>query len=269
MKKEVKLVNKIKRLLKRLKCPKYMHHFGPKTYEFYQHVVALVIRWYCRLSYRRVVKLLNLLDIDCPSKSALQYNACRLKTSWWNKIIELTSGNKHDIVALDATGICRTNPSYHYLKRIDGKMPRMFVKLNASLDVKNKKFCAAKIRIIPAHEIKDAKILIKRSHANIMVADKGYDANWLHEYCFENNIEAHIPIRDYGKVVHKKWSRRRQVAKNFSLSIYHRRELIESGFGSLKRVYGSSVNSKKALTIRTDIYGRILCHNIFLFFIDF
>lgn len=269
MKKEIKLINKIKRLLRRLGCPRYLHHYGPKTYEFYQHMVALVVRWYCRLSYRRVVKLLDLLGMECPSKSALQYNSNKIKTAWWNKILELTSGNQHEIVAIDATGICRTNPSYHYLKRINSKPPKMFIKLSASLDVKNNKFCAAKIRVIPVHDIRDAKILIKRSKSKIIVADKGYDANWLHEYCFENNIQAHIPMRIYGKSIHSMWSRRRKAAEMFDEEIYHRRELIESGFGSLKRVYGSSVNSKKASTIRSDIYGRMLCHNIFLKIIDF
>ncbi|MEK6932811.1 MAG: hypothetical protein AABW56_03400 [Nanoarchaeota archaeon] len=31
-KREVKPVNKIKRLLRRLKAPRYLHHFGPKIY---------------------------------------------------------------------------------------------------------------------------------------------------------------------------------------------------------------------------------------------
>ena len=108
--------------------------------------------------------------------------------------------------------------------------------------------------------------MVKRSKAKILVADKGYDANWLHEYCLKNNIEAHIPMREYGKVKHQNMSKRRLAAKHFNEDIYHRRELVESGFGSLKRVYGSSVNSKKASTIRSDIYGRILCHNFLLFY---
>jgi len=51
--------------------------------------------------------------------------------------------------------------------------------------------------------------------------------------------------------------------KNFRIRTYHRRELIESGFGSIKRKFGSSVSSKKARTIRSEIYGRLVCHNIF------
>ena len=78
MEKKVKLVKKVKRLLKHLGCPRWLHHFGPKTYEFHEHLTALIARAYCRLSYKRTNKLFNLLDMfsfTCPSKSALQYTA--------------------------------------------------------------------------------------------------------------------------------------------------------------------------------------------------
>ena len=265
-KREIKLINKVKHLLRQLKCPAYGHRFGPKTYKFYEHLVALVIRWYCKLSYRMVVKLLDLLGIRCPSKSALQYNSSKISNALWNKILELTSGSKHHIVALDATGFSRTNPSYHYLRRIDGKIPKMYAKLSAAFDTENKKFCAAKTRVTPAHDIKDAKTLIKRIKTKTLVADKGYDANYIHEYCSERNIEVHIPLRKNGKSKHHMMNKRRLSVKIFSKNIYHRRELIESGFGSVKRKFGSSVNSKKAKTIRSDIYGKLLCHNIFWFY---
>jgi len=41
MEKKTKLTNKVKRLLKRLRCPRWLHHFGPKKYEFWQHAVVL------------------------------------------------------------------------------------------------------------------------------------------------------------------------------------------------------------------------------------
>lgn len=163
MEKEVKLINKIKRLLRRLGCPRWLHHYGPKTYEFYQHLATLLIRFFCRLSYRRVKKFLDLLRFICPSKSALQYTAKRIPSWLWNKAIEITSGCNHYIVAVDGTGLSRTNPSYYYLRRIDGKMPKVPVKLSASLDTRRKKFCAARVRVLPAHNIKDAKYLIRES----------------------------------------------------------------------------------------------------------
>ena len=264
MKKEVKLVKKVKRLLNRLNCPRWLHHFGPKTYEFYEHLMPLLLRHFCKgLSYRKIVELLDLLGFICPSKSALQYTAKKIEGSLWNRILELTSGIKHHIVAIDGTGFSMTNPSYHYLRRIDGKIPKKYAKLSAVFDTKLKKWCSAKVRVIPRHDMKDAKEILEKVQANIVVADKAYDAEKLHKYCAEHNIEAHIPLKEYGKAVHNMWSYRRKAANHFRTRTYHRREMIEAGFGSIKRKFGSSVNSKTARTIRADIYGKLICHNIF------
>lgn len=263
MKKENKLVNKVKRLLRRLGCPRWLHHFGPKKYEFYVHIATLLVRHFCKLSYRRTVQLLDLLEFTCPSKSALQFTANKIRTGLWNKILELTSDVKHYILAIDSTGLSRTNPSYHYLRRIDGKWPKMPVKLSVALDTKTKKFCSAKIRVLPAHDIRDTKSLLRNVKADILVADKAYDANWLHEYCHKRNIEVHIPMKKKGKPMHNNFSLRRKAAKLFRLRTYHRREIVESGFHSMKSKFGFSVNSKKATTIRSDVYGRLVCHNLF------
>lgn len=266
---ENKLVNKVKRLLRRLRCPRWLHHFGPKKFEFYEHMVALLVRHYCRLSYRRTVKLLDLLGFICPSKSALQFTADKIKSYLWNKMLELTSGFKHHIIAIDSTGLSRTNPSYHYLRRINSKPPKKHVKLSCSFDTRTKKFCSAKIRVLPRHDLKDVICILKNLRFNILVADKGYDANWVHEYCLKKNIEAHIPIKDHGtKIKHNHFSCRRKAAKHFRWRTYHRRSIIESGNHSNKSKFGSSVNSKKAVTIRSDVYGRLLCHNLFGFIIE-
>lgn len=262
MEKEVKLVKKLKRLLKRLGCPRWLHHYGPKTYEFLQHILALLVRAYSRLSYRRVKQLLDVLGIVCPSKSALQYTAKKLDADFWQKLLKTTSGNPY-LAAIDSTGLSRTNPSYYYLRRIDGKMPIIPVKLSTAFDTRKKKFCSAKIRVLPAHDVKDAKHLIKHSEPKIIVADKAYDANWLHTYCFAKGIKAHIPLRNKGKPRNKRHTARRKAAEYFNLRTYHRRELAESGNSSIKRKYGSSVSSKTVRTIRTEVYARLVCHNLF------
>ena len=155
--------------------------------------------------------------------------------------------------------------SYNYFRIIDGKIPKIPIKLSIAYDTRRKKIPAAKIRVLPSHDIKDVKDLLKKSKPKIFVADKAYDANWLHKYCLENNIKAHIPIRKYGKSKHHILSARRKATKHFNLKTYHRRELAESGMSSTKRKYGSSVNSKSVRTIRTEIYARLACHNIFSF----
>ena len=268
MKKEIRLVKKIKRLLRQLGCPRWLHHYGPKTYEFLEHLTALLIRSFCRLSYRRVKQLLDLFEIKSPSKSALQCTAKKLDSSFWQKLLQTTC-NQSYLIAIDSTGFARTNPSYHYLRRIDGKMPKIPVKLSAAFDTKKKKFCAAKIRVLHSHDIKDAKALLLQSKPKILVADKAYDARWIHEVCRDANIKPYIPIRNWGKPRFRNLGLRMKSAKKFNLRIYHRREMIESGFSAIKRKFGASVSSKTVRTIRTEVYGRLVCHNIFFGFLDF
>lgn len=262
MKRENKLVNKVKRLLRRLGMPRWLNHYGPKTYELYEHVSALLIRSYCRLSYRRVKKLLDMFGIRCPSKSALQHTASKLNSAFWQRVLLITASNPY-LIAIDSTGLSRSNPSYHYLKRIDGKIPKIPIKLSASFDTRRKKFCSAQIRVLPAHDIRDARKLITKNPPQVLVADKAYDANWLHQFCKQNNIKAHIPLRKWNKPKHKNMGLRMKAAQHFKQRTYHRRELIESSFSSIKRKYGSSINSKTVRTIRTEVYGRLTCHNIF------
>jgi len=258
MEKEVKLVKKVKRLLKRLACPRWLHHFGPKTYELYHHLVALLVRHYCKgLSYRRVVKLLRLFDIVCPSKSALQYTARRLPSALWQKALAVTAGTKHHIIAIDSTGLSRTSPSYHYLKRIDGKMPKIPVKMSCAIDTKTKKFCAVKTRVLPAHDIKDAPYLLDASRPDIGVLDKGYQAESLYKHAHQKGILLMIPQK---KNVRRGFFRK-QMQKLFRMRTYHRREMAETGVWAFKQKCGSSVSSKNVKTIRADVYGRCLCHN--------
>jgi len=86
MKREERIQNKVKCLLRKLNAPRWLHHFGPKTYEFYMHLVALLIRSYCKLSYRRIVKLLNLLgglyaqaNLLCKTPQRRFLNGCGIK----------------------------------------------------------------------------------------------------------------------------------------------------------------------------------------------
>ena len=262
MTKEEKLVKKVKHLLRHLGCPRWLHHFGPKKYEFAEHVCALLTRAFCRLSYRRTKQFLNMLGKTCPSKSALQATAAKLDSGFWQRVLKITSGQQY-IVAIDSTGLARTNPSYHYLKRIDGQIPKIPIKLSVAFDTRKKKYCAAKIRVLPAHDVRDAIPLLKKISPKILVADKGYDSNNIHEYCKQNKIRAHIPLRKLGKARHHNMSQRRIAAKKFNIRTYHRREIVESGNSSNKRKYGSSVSSRKVRTIRTEIYGRLACHNLF------
>ena len=189
----------------------------------------------------------------------------KIPTSIWQSLLKATIPSATYIGALDSTGFSRTNPSYHYLRRINGAIPRVPVKLSALIDTKNKKFIDAVIRVLPAHDIRDAKKIIKRNKMKKMVADKAYDAEWLHELCIDNGIKAIIPIRKWGKP-RVGITRLRYTSNNtFQTRTYHRRSIIESLFHAIKTTFGGYTNNKKSTTIKAEMYLRLLTYNLFLF----
>lgn len=259
---EVKLIKKLKRLLRQTHTPRWLHHLGPKKYEFYQHMLALWFRQACELSYRRAVKLLEELGFDVPSYSAL----CKMNkraATLMERLFQNTCPFGQVIVAsIDATTLARTNPSWHYIKRIGRKKPvQPPLKLSMVVDTRRKKILALRVRARPRHDTKDVKYLLKRMAApKILVADKGYDAEWIHELAHERGIITMIPSRKNTK----KGFYRKKMWKLFRTRTYHRREMSESLFGAAKQKYGSSVSSRMIQTQRADVYCRATLHNLSL-----
>ena len=263
MDKEVKLVNKIKHLLKRANVPRYLHHYGPKKYEFYQHALALFIRQACRLSLRRVEFLLGSLGFDVPTYSAL----CRMNKRASRilvKLFEQTCAFAQVLVAsMDATGLTRSNPSLYFIKRIDRKKPiKRPLKLSYIIDTRRKKILALKIRSKPRHDILDAEYLIRKMYVKpkILVADKGYDSESLHKFCYDNGIISMIP----SKKNTRRGFYRKKMKKYWRTKTYHRREISESLFGATKQKYGASVSSKSFQARKSDMYIRGILHNLSL-----
>ena len=268
---ECKLVYKVKRLIKQLGLPRWLHKYGPKTYETWHHLLALTVKSLCNLSYRFVVSFLRSLGFKCPAKSSLQdFAQKKLSQQLLRKILLILVKNKVYIAAVDSTCLQRTNPSYYYITKVGKIKRRIPVKFSALVDTEGRKFIDAVIRVLPAHDSKDGYSMIKRARISIkkIVGDKAYDSNKIHEECYAKGIEAHIPIRNYGKRVrHNKSSKRRLAQKHFNKRIYHRRSIIESMFHAFKKRFGDYVRSKKARMIRIEIYLKMIAYNLFFWFI--
>lgn len=261
MKKTRNLQIKIKRFLKKIGCPRFLHHFGPKKYEIAEHVHALLIKEVCKMSLRRLTNFLKMLGIKTPTFSALCKSRKRIPKWIWNKLIKLTSSLSSVNVAMDGTCFSRTNPSYHYLNRIGRRLIecKSPTKLSAFFDIDNRKFCAIKIRIKPRHDVKDFNSLMRDfSNFKFLFGDSAYDAEFIYEKCFDKNIQTFIKIRKNSK----KGFYRRKQNKNFDEKVYHQRSLIESGFGSIKRKYGGIILAKKQHGIKSEIYCKALAHNL-------
>ena len=263
MKKEKRQVNKIKRLLKRLGCPRWLHHYGPKKFEFYIHVLCLLMKEACKLSFRRVSSILGMLGFDVPSYSALCKMRKRIPLWMWNKILQLTAEFDSYIVAVDSTGFSRQNPSFHYIKRIDRKNPvKSYVKLSSFFDTRKKKFIALRIRAKPRHDVLDVPCLLKqRSNMKKLVGDSAYDAESIHELAHEYDIITVIKPR---KNVKRGYFRKKQL-RHYSERTYHRRSIHESGHSGLKRRNGSTVMANTISAQRAEIYCKFIAYNLRLY----
>ncbi|MBN1793185.1 transposase [Candidatus Woesearchaeota archaeon] len=264
--KEEKLISKFKRLLRRLGMPRWLHRFGPKKYELAQHLLVLVLRQECRLGYRLITRLLRSLGIKCACSSAFWYAQDRLPPSLWQRILAATAPSNCHILAIDGTGMSRTLPGPYYYWRIDKPYPvEIPLKLSIIVDTKTKKIVALRLRAKRAHDIRDAKYLLKRSpQANWLVADKGYDANWLHQYCDRLGMAAVIPMRRRGRCRNKNHTLRRENQKFLYHKMYYRREIVESVFKAIKTKFGASIASHKISAQRAEAYFRAIAHNIIL-----
>jgi transposase len=262
MKKRYKFLKKVSVLLKQLNCPRFLHHFGPRKYEFKHHAAALLLKEVMKTSFRRVVLILDLFDVEVPTYSALCKSRKRIPRWIWQKMLSLTAGIGNESVAIDGTGFSTNNPSPYYVKRIDRKNPvRRYIKLSALFSLDGRKFVALRVRIKPRHDINDVKYLLKQvTGVKRLYGDSAYDAEWLHEMCFDNGIQTIIKPK---KVRRKRFYRTKQM-KNFSETEYHQRSLIESGFGSLKRKYGSSVFARGSMSVQPELYCRAIAHNLSL-----
>jgi hypothetical protein len=254
------LIQKVKRLLRRARMPRWLHNFGPKKYEFWQHAIALLVRAICQLSYRRVSWLLRQLGQDVPTYSALIKMTQRMPQNLWQRLLAVTHSNNVYVAAIDSTFFARSNPSYHYLRRIGRIGPvGKPVKANVLVDTRRKKVLAAKIRVLPKGDCTDVPALLEQCAPHIVVADKGYDSEAVHEHCFERGITSMIPAR----INVKRGFYRRKQLKKFRLKTYHRREMSESKFSSVKRLCGSTIRCRRARTIRAELLARFIASNVF------
>ena len=263
MEKRDSLINKVKGLLDKTNVPEWLHHFGPKKFKFFDHFLALLIKKACQLSFRRTSKLLKSLGFKVPSYSALCKMRLRLPKKLWDAFLHQTIPQRPvRVAAIDGTTLTRTNPSWHYTQRIGRKSPiKQPLKLSALVETAGKKrILALRVRAKNSHDVKDVRYLLKSSPSkmNILVADKGYDAEWIHELVFDMNMTSMIPTRKNSK----KGFFRKKMKKQFRQRTYHRREMVERVFSALKQKYGQCVKAKSWKTQTAEVYCAAILHNL-------
>ena len=261
MKKEERLVNKIRRLIRKAGLPRFLHRFGPKKFLLWQLCLGLLIKEAFRLSYRRAMKFLSEFYGINLHWTTLQKFRKRVPLVIWQTLLKCTTSNSIAVAAIDGTSMQRHNPSMHYLKRIDREENiSVPIYLNVMIDVIRRKFVAVRHHAKKSGEVPDAYYLFKQSQKEIelIVMDKLYDSEKLHRFLRERNTYSIIPVK-------KNWAKgqyRKQLKDFFDYCLYWQRNLIESLFSALKRLFGNYLRGLSARTQRAEIYMRMIAYNL-------
>ena len=261
MKKEKRLVNKIRRLIRQAGLPRFLHRFGPKKFLLWQLCLGLLIKEVFRLSYRRAMKFMDEFYGLKLHWTTLQKFRKRVPLSIWQSLLRCTIKSTIAVAAIDGTSMQRHNPSMHYLKRIDReKKISVPIYLNVMADVIRRKFVAIRHHAVKCGEVPDAYYLFKQfpKEINLAVMDKLYDSEKLHRFLRERGTYSIIPVK-------KNWAKgqyRKQLKDCFDYCLYWQRNLIESLFSALKRLFGNHLRGLTARTQRAEIYMRLIAYNL-------
>lgn len=117
----------------------------------------------------------------------------------------------------------------------------------------------------PTNDKADARRLLERARSKVrpkrLLADAGYDAEWVHEFCYETwKVRSYIPPvthRRDGTLGGRYRSRMRKLPK-----VYGQRWHAESFRSGLKRTTGSQLTSRKQSALDAEAALRVLAYAI-------
>jgi len=258
-----------------------LHFHSKKMYGNIRLAFLACYKEKLNVSYRRFVGICNENNMQrmlcikrIPHFTTLQKFMQRIEKTVFEKLVRACRKllDLKDVTAsVDGTGFSNTNPSHYYMKRVDGKTAKNYTKTLFLADNKTKLILNIKTHSDHASETLDFIPLVKelKSALSCVLADKAYDSKNNRRYCWDNNIEVHIPVREwpqqgqgYCLKPFLKSKYRKKAAKLFDKQKYNYRALIESVNSAIKRTLGGYVCSKRADNQQKQATIKAIAYNI-------
>jgi len=308
-KKETFLIKFAKNILKAVKIKHvrlYGHKFSKKTYTLHQHIVLLALREYHKgMGFKRFCELLPdyayLLDYlgleTIPHFTTLHKVSQRLKGSLIDGIILGFARKAKFRAGIDSTGLSLQHSTYYYEQRLEHfrkskkkkrgrprkkrKKKHQYTSIFADLDkqiiLSTKLLRGSKSdKKMMRPTINKAREIFDRIVSND--ADKGYDAEYNHEFTKENLCaDDFIKLVNKGVPIHRTSGENRKKVKSRNRTKKGRprknhRNKIESIIFVLKKVCGEHLTAMKAVNQRQQTRFKIIAYNAYrkssLFFIE-
>ena len=167
-------------------------------------------------------------------------------------------------MAVDATGFDSWQRSRHYERRMKQcgvhRKHDPYAKVDLLIDTKNKLIHDWVLRLKPRHDTLGFETMIKRSKLKnvLILADKGYDSEPLHELVASTGNLMYAPVRDF-KVKKIGGKHRRRCSKGHEQ--YFQRNIVESINFSLKSRF-RSLRSKLHYMKKREFAWKIITYNL-------
>lgn len=243
-----------------------------------QLTACLVLKAYTKSTYRQTCELLSTspalreaIGLDkTPHFTTLQKQANTagmaevIGTIVGQVLAEIGAAAEAEDLAIDSTGMQIGSASLHYRAR-SGKGASRYVKVSLAVICGLLLPAAMTVSFGPDVDIREMPHLLEQARSRVKpraaYADRGYDAEWVHEYCWEDwGVESWIPpvirTRD-GSIKTPHRARMKNLPKSFG-----RRWHAETFMSGLKRSTGSMLMSRKENTLRVEAALRVLAYTI-------
>jgi len=252
--------------------PLYFNKTGNKEFTNYQRISIIILFQKSKKSIRefvhefqesRWISWLGLKKI--PKKSTLHDWLKIFNMKIIRKICKIFTPKKIELTAIDGTGFDSWQRSRHYEKRInETHMP--YAKADIFIDVKTKIILDFSLVTHRVHDVKIAEKIFQRflMRGLIVLADKGYDSEKLHEIIRRRGGILYAPVRKMDKKAFSKQKPKGKYRREcLELPDFMgQRSLVETVNSVLKRTQINSLRSKKCFMKQREFAWQIVWYNI-------
>jgi len=212
-----------------------------------------------------IVIVLQLRTI--PHFTTLQKAAARISQGILHvaigRFIQIISPGKI-FAGIDATGFETRHATPYYSYRCN--LRHTFTKMSVGSDMKSQLVCAVVIQHHPInHDTKHFPKLFSQMldviPMQIMVLDKGYDAESVHKMIRDENIVSMIPVRGDNLISDTHGKYRKLMRRELDETLYHERNKTETIFSVMKKRFDSEIRSYNDSMKTKELLYRVLAYN--------